>query len=189
MNESYRLTPKDSAESWVSWDAPSAHWVSWVFVNGKHVVGPFYAGEVSRSVRIPHPAGGTVAVEIHDVPSDSESVDPVAVVPNTRPDLIWNAVEGAVRYRIYHRVKGGVETKIHDQAAEEGVDRYRISCPIQLTGKGGVWHFFRIEAVDNYANESTRDAWTYFVFDLPEVPETLVITDGSTSGLFDFDIT
>ena len=71
-------------------------------MNGRHVVGPYYAGQVARSVYIPHPSGTTVVVEIHDLPGDTEPVDPVAVVPNTRPDILWNAVPGAVRYRIYH---------------------------------------------------------------------------------------
>ena len=116
-------------------------------------------------------------------------MDPVAVQPNTRPELSWNPVTGAVRYRVYHRVKGGVETRIYDQPAAEGLEHYRITCPILLEGKGGVWHFFRVEAVDRYGHESTREAWTYFVWDLPAAPGGLVVTDGSAPGLFDFEIT
>mgnify|MGYP006297037157 CR=1 FL=1 len=189
LNSSFRLTPKDSSRSWLSWEAPGVDWVSWVFANGRHVVGPFYAGQASRSVYIPHPSGTTVAVEIHDLPGDTEPVDPVAVMPNTRPDILWNAVPEAERYRIYHREGDGAETLIYDEPAEEGLERHRVTCPVELAGRGGVWHFFRVEAVDNYANESTREAWTYFVMDLPAPAGELVITDGSAPGLFDFEIT
>ena len=189
LNETFRLTPKDSRESRISWDAPGPNWVSWVFVDGKHLVGPLYAGQVSRSVKIPHPAGETVLVEIHDLPGDSEPVAPVAEAPNTRPGLVWNSVAGAVRYRIYHRAKGGAEEKIYDQPAEDGLETHRIACPILLEGEGETWHFLRVEAVDPYGNESTREAWTYLVRDLPGVTGTLVVTAGSAPGLFDFEIT
>ena len=187
-NEVFRLTPKDSQESRVSWEAPGPDWVSWVFVNGKHVAGPFYAGQVQRSVRIPHPAGKAIALEIHDFPDDTEPVAPAVEAPNTRPDLLWNSVAGAVRYRIYHRVKGGAEEKIYDQPAEEGIDRHRIACPIRLEGEGGVWHFFRVEAVNAFGYESTRQAWTFFARDLPAPAGNLEVTDGSAPGLFDFEI-
>lgn len=189
LNEAFRLTPKDATRSWVSWEAPAADCVSWVFVNGVRVVGPLYAGEIARSVRIPHPTNGTVAVEIHDVASEAEPVDPVAVRPNTQPELSWNPVTEAVRYRVYHRVKGGLEARIYDQPAAEGTEHYRITCPVLLEGKGGVWHFFRVEAVDRYGNESTREVWTYFVWDLPAAPGGLLVTDGSAPGVFDFEIT
>jgi len=40
-----------------------------------------------------------------------------------------------------------------------------------------------------YGNESTRQAWTWFVMDLPEVSGGLAVTDGSADGLYDIAIT
>jgi len=186
LNENYRVTPKDAFKADLRWTAPAAEWVSWVFINGRHALGPIFADAAERVVKIPFAESAVVKIEIHDLSDASVPAESVYVLPNTRPLLKWNAVTGAVRYRIYHRAKGeATETLIYDKPPLDNVDRYEVSCPVKLTGTGGVWHFLRVEAVDVYGNESTRQTWIWFVMDLPEEPGGLTVTDGSGAGLYD----
>ena len=187
LNEGFRITPRDDRSCDLSWAAPSAESVSWVFIDGKHVLGPFCPGAVERMVKVPLAAGDMAAVEVHDFPDGSVRPEPVHVAPNTRPTLAWNAVPDTVRYRIYHRKFGeAAEEIVYDRPALQGIERCEISCPVELAGKGGIWHFFRVEAVDECSNESARQAWVYFVTDLPGVPAHLSVADGATPGTYTF---
>jgi hypothetical protein len=185
LNENYRITPLDGANCNVSWTTPWPEGASWLFVNGKHARGPYVTGETERTIKIPFALEDTAKLEIHDFPDAETQADPVEVRPNTRPLLIWNAVAEAVRYRIYHRAFGDVgETLIYDKPRIEDAERYEITCPVKLAGRGGIWHFLRVEAVDLYGNESTRQSWTYFVMDLPPAPATVEVAAGSGPGLY-----
>ncbi len=187
LNASFRITPRDDRSCDLSWTAPSAESVSWVFIDGAHVLGPFCPGAAERMVKVPLAAGSMAAVEVHDFPDDSVRPEPIHVAPNTRPNLAWNAVPDAARYRIYHRRFGETaEEIVYDRPALQGLERCEIACPMELDGKGGVWHFFRVEAVDEYGNESARQAWVYFVTDLPGVPAHLSVADGATPGTYTF---
>lgn len=189
LNENFRVTPRDAFKADLRWSAPAADWVSWVFLNGRHALGPVFADAAERVVKIPFKADDTVKIEIHDLPPSSIAPDSVHVLPNTRPLLKWNGVPDAVRYRIYHRIKDDpTETLVYDKPPLEGQDRFEIACPVKLEGRGGVWHFLRVEAVDPYGNESTRQSWTYFVMDLPPAPESLEVVEGSAPGLYDISI-
>lgn len=183
LNENVRITPADSANCQLAWTAPAAHWASWVFVNGRHVRGPLVTGTAERVVKVPLAADAVVSLEIHDLPSADIQVDPVAPQPNTRPTIQWLAVPDAVRYRLYHRALAQAEQRIFDGPGREGLERYEITCPIVL---GAGWHFFRVEAVSAYGQESTRQAWAYFVMDVPKVPPLLRVTAGSAGGLYNF---
>ncbi len=183
LNENVRITPADSANCQLTWTAPAAHWASWVFVNGRHVRGPLVTGAAERVVKVPLAADAVVSLEIHDLPSADIQVDPVAPQPNTRPTIQWLAVPDAVRYRLYHRALAQAEQRIFDGPGREGLERYEITCPIVL---GAGWHFFRVEAVSAYGQQSTRQAWAYFVMDVPDVPPLLRVTAGSADGLYNF---
>lgn len=185
LNEDYRITPLDDANCNVAWTTQWPNGASWLFINGKHSRGPYVTGEAERMIRIPFAFSDVVKLEIHDFPDAEAPVQPVEVRPNTRPLLIWNAVDEAIRYRIYHREFGqSEETLIYDKPPIEGTILYEITCPVKLAGRGGVWHFLRVEAVDVYGNQSTRQSWTYFVMDLPLAPETVAVTEGSGPGLY-----
>jgi hypothetical protein len=183
LNENVCITPADSANCQLAWSAPVGDWASWVFINGRHVRGPLITGAVERLVKVPLAADDIVALEVHDLPDAATNVDPIAPQPNTRPTIQWLAVADAVRYRLYHRAYGSAEDRIFDGPAREGLDRYEITCPVTL---GAGWHFFRVEAVSAYGQESTRQAWAYFVMDVPDVPPVLRVTAGSADGLYNF---
>jgi hypothetical protein len=183
LNENVRITPADSANCQLAWTAPAGDWASWVFINGRHVRGPLVTGAPERMVKVPLAAQTIVSLEVHDLPSAEVQVDPVAPQPNTRPTIQWLAVADAVRYRVYHRGYGQTEERIFDGPAREGLERYEITCPVTLVAG---WHFFRVEAVSAYGQESTRQAWAYFVMDVPDVPPLLRVTAGSADGLYNF---
>jgi len=185
--ENFRITPRDDASCNLAWTSLWPNGVSWVFVNGKHAAGPVVTGTAEKMVKIAFALGNVARIEIHDFPDDAVRPDPIQAEPNTRPTLSWNPVEEATRYRIYHRKRGeAAETLIYDKPALQGLDRCEVVCPILLDGRGGVWHFLRVEAVDEYGNESTRQSWTYFVMDLPPVPERVSVTEGVVPGTYDF---
>jgi hypothetical protein len=167
--DNFRITPRDDASCNLAWTSIWPNGASWVFVNGKHAAGPLATGTADRMVKISFSLGNVARIEIHNFPDDSVQPDPIQVEPNTRPVLSWNPVEEAIRYRVYHRKRGdAVETVIYDKPALQGLERCEATCPVLPGG----WHFLRVEAVDQYGNESTRQSWTFFVMDLPSVPGT-----------------
>jgi hypothetical protein len=60
-----------------------------------------------------------------------------------------------------------------------------MECPIKLEGKNGRWHSFRVEAVDQFGNESVNEIVPYFAVDLLPVPN-LIISRHIETGLFSF---
>jgi hypothetical protein len=188
LNEIYRITPKDSKNCNIHWNAPSANDVSWIYINGEYVLGPILIRKKERIVKIPFATNDVIKIEVHDLPNNI-TINAIEITPNIKPVLIWNSTPEAIRYRIYHLESGKIENIIYDRKATDGIDRYVINCPITLNGKGGVWHFFRVEAVDLYGNESTRQNWSFFVMDTPLEPSDLAISNGSLPGTFNFLIT
>jgi len=187
--ESPCITPINNRQCNLRWTAASADVVSWIFINGEFYRGPLSFDETERSVRIPLRAEDVIALEVHDLLDDTVVPDAVEVEPNTQPTLSWNAVADAARYRIYHHAGDDDESLIYDHAAADGIEQYAVTCPIVLDGQGGVWHHFRVEAVDEYGNESTRLAWTYFAMDLPPAVERISVAAGSGAGTYTFTLT
>lgn len=187
--DNFRITPRDDLSCNLGWTSLWPDGASWVFVNGKHAVGPLVTGTAERMVKIAFALSDVARIEIHDFPDDTVRPDPIQVEPNTRPTLSWNHVTEATRYRIYHRKRGDLaETVIYDKPALQGLERCEVICPVLLDGRGGVWHFLRVEAVDEYGNESTRQSWSYFVMNLPLVPEHVSVTEGVVPGTYNITL-
>jgi len=183
LNEHVNLIADGARQSLLSWTSADAALESWVFVNGVKLYGPllldtlerFVNGvklygpllldTLERSVPVPLATGECLSVEVHDMPPE-EIATPVFETPTTTPTLQWNPLPGAQRYRLYHR---------------EGN-------PVELNGSGGVWHFLRVEAVDEYGNESTRRAWRCFAVEPPGLPSRIEIADGTSPGLFEITV-
>lgn len=184
------LVPDSPRRSILSWTAPAADLDSWIFVNGLRIYGPLPFDTADREVTIAHPAGVCLAIEVHDVP-EGDPATPISAPAATRPTIQWNPVPAAARYRLYHREGAdGEELQIFDRPAHQftGVP-IRIDAPIAFNGIGGVWHFLRVESVDEYGNESTRASWRYFSAAPPAPPAAVTIQDGSAPGLFSITIT
>lgn len=189
LNDNITISPIDMRTSQLNWTAANAEDVSWVFLGGKVAYGPIRSETAFRTAIIKLGSSDIKAVEVHDLP---EEIIPkaIAVMPNTRPQLICNAVENAIKYKIYHRSGQSVQQRlVYDRMAFGGIKKYVINAPEELDGKGGKWHFFRCESVDRFGNQSLRNLWAYWVMDTPEAIKELQITDGAIPGTFNFTIT
>jgi hypothetical protein len=184
LNENYQITAYNSHWCTLRWTVADAALASWIILNGgEQSYGPLLTGERDRSLRIPFEADEVQALEIHDLPPE-EIAEAIFTAPNTRPILRWNAVNDVIRYRVYHQMESSPEERIYD--GDNTI--LQIRCPVELTGTGGVWHFLRVEAVDEYGNESTRQSWRFYAYDLPSPPATLAVTNGETPGTFTIEI-
>ena len=184
--ENVVIRPHNEQEVSVSWTSEDASYWSWIFVNGQLSIGPFMAEARDRVISIKFPAGTTAIIEIHDF-SDETVPQSINEPPLIRPTIQWNAVPTAVMYRIYHTIfdTGTLESMIAE--IPPYMERMSIECPIQLEGRGGRWHSFRIEAVDQFGNESLGDVIPHHAADLPKPPK-LVIARDTQSGLLSFRI-
>jgi len=172
----------------VSWTSDDETARSWIFVNGKLAVGPFMAGTKERSIVLPVPNDKTFKIEVHDYYGDSTAPNSIEEQPQVQPLIAWNAVESAVCYRIYHTIfdNGSIESLLV-QVPPLSSERVEIDCPKPLEGRGGRWHLFRVESVDQFNNESENEIVPYFAADLPP-PPTLTISRNTQTGLFSFRI-
>ena len=186
INTEILLSPIDIRSSLLSWTVQNPELVSWVFINGQCVYGPIKTEEAFRTAIVQLGSGDIKALEIHDVPEDVNP-DPIGVVPNTAPKLVFNSVTGSVKYKIYYKSSlDNNQTLIYERFAAGDIQKYVINCPVKLDGKGGQWHFFRVESVDIYGNQSLRQLWCYYAMEPPEAVNNLAITEGSAAGTFNF---
>jgi len=185
LNTNFRISGKNSNSVNLKWASPNANDVSWIFINGVKALGPLYLETTERVATIKFKTNQNKDIEIHDFPDDSIHTDPITLQENTKPLIKWNAVATAKRYQVFYHFFGEVESKIYDQPAVKDQLRYEIKSPIKL--KRG-WNFFRVEAIDEFGNASAREFWNYPVYELPLPVTTLDVTEGSSSGLFNFTI-
>ena len=182
--ENVLIRPLSDGYITISWTSDSADMLSWVFINGVLAVGPFMAETTNRIVTLPVPTEKTFVVEVHDF-SDSETV-PTAIAqkPLVKPQIVWNIVEMATTYHIYHTIfdTGSIESLLLE-VPPLGMERMEIDCPTTLEGRGGRWHSFRVEAVDQFGNESENHVVAHFAADLPPVPELSISRDVETGNL------
>jgi hypothetical protein len=177
--ERYEITPLNAVQCLLSWESETDDAVSWIFLNGKFYLGPFFAETKKRSMGIPFAARKTLAVEIHDF-DDIETV-PASVeeMPLTRPIIGWNAIAEASRYRLYHE-----QRRLTDYP-NIPLPRIEVDCPITLEGRGGRWHRFNVETLDRFGREtlSGGEVITYFAADLPNAPEVNITHNPATGHL------
>ena len=185
--ENVLVRPERMGNVNVSWTSDAETTRSWIFLNGKLIIGPFMAGTRERSIIIPVPNHKTFKIEVHDCPDDTVPQS-MEELPMVKPLIAWNAVESAVGYRIYHTIfdTGSIESLLV-QVPPLSNERIEIDCPKQLEGRGGRWHLFRVESVDQFGNESENEIVPYFAADLPP-PPTLAISRNTETGLMNFRI-
>lgn len=182
----FRISLQNSKNAIVSWASSNADNISWIYADGGLVRGPLALGTLNRTMQIPMVDGITRALEVHDFAIDESPSNPVEIRPNTRPIIQWIASATGKRYKVYHTPFGGSESLIYNRLAEGDKVNYILKSPALLVAG---WHFFRVEALDEFGNESVRANWNYLVFDLPAPATDLEIVDGSGANLFDITIT
>ena len=185
----FTLRTKNETQCVVSWMSESEVRQSWIFINGKFVIGPFMPMTKERSITIPFKQGTTAVIEIHEFDEIDMIPNSCEEMPQTKPLLSWNPVEEAAKYRVYHGdFATGDEAMISEVNARPGIDRMEINSPVTLDGKNGHWYWFHVESLDKYNNESvnTGELVKYHASDMPPVPE-LTITR-QPNGKFTFSI-
>jgi hypothetical protein len=125
---------------------------------------------------------------VHDFLEGDEIPASIEQAPLVKPTIAWNKVDAATCYRVYHTIfdTGTIESRLIDIPATP-MDRIEIDCPVKLEGRGGRWHSFRVESVDQFSNESLSEVIPHFAADLPTPPE-LIISRNTETGLLSFRI-
>jgi len=184
--ENVLIRPLAQNQVAIYWTSDTAEKRSWVFINGRFSIGPFIAEEKERNIVLTIPEGTTFLVEVHDFDDDTVPQS-IEQEPLVEPSIGWNGVDEVTCYRIYHTIFDGgtMETLLCEVPPVSG--RLEINCPIRLEGKGGRWHSFRVESVDQFNNESENEVVAHFAADLPAKPQ-LMITRDTISGLLNFRI-
>jgi len=187
--ENLLIRPLGTREVSLSWTSEDADQRSYIFINGMRTVGGFIPGTKERSATLPVPVDGAFRIEVHDMYADEDVPDSTEEPPLIQPLISWNSVSGAVAYKIYHTAaqgEGTIETLLATVPALP-LPRIEINCPIKLEGRNGKWHFFRVESVDKFGDESVSEVIPYFASDLPPTPE-LIITRDTQTRLLSFRI-
>jgi hypothetical protein len=168
----------------VSWRSETAEAKSWVFINGRFVLGPFYGDAAERSLFVTVPTETTFLIEVHDFEDDTIP-SPIAIPPKIQPTIGWNHALNAAKYRVYHTIfdTGQIESLLVELPPQG--ERMEILCPVKLEGRGGCWHSFRIVAVDQYGNESQSEVVPHQAMDFPK-PPNLAISRDTFSNLLTF---
>ena len=182
------VRPQGMNQVTVSWTSDDENAISWVFINGQFAFGPFMAEAKARSVELTIAQGVACKIDVHDLIGGEESPASIEQAPLVQPTISWNKVDAATFYRVYHTIfdTGTIESKLIDIPAT-AMDRVEIDCPIKLEGKGGRWHSFRVESIDQFGNESLNEVVPHFAVDLPPPPEFTVSRD-TVTGLLTFRI-
>lgn len=197
LNESFRIHHGGTRDTvGVEWTAPGDDWLSCILANGRVVADAFAPGTAHRSIDVPLTESGSAVLEVHDFapgdqPDDAPESVMVAPEPYAFPRIVFAAVPGAARYRLYHRPEGEGETRVWEGVGDP-IDEYWIGlpCPVELEGDGGDgragrWHFLRVEAVSEYGVESACGAWAWRAYGVPAA-SSAAVEPGDEPGRYTF---
>lgn len=185
LNTVFKISERLQGSAFVTWTAPIATHVSWVFVNGILIAGPIFTGTTARSTTIRFSKDLNKVIEIHDFPDATITPDVVTVKQNDRPSIEWNRNAAAIKYKIFHTPDGQAEKLISTTPVIDDRERYNLKSPVRLV-EG--WHFFRVESVNKFGIESTTTLWRFRAFRIPKPVAGLTVANGSGSGLFNITI-
>jgi hypothetical protein len=181
------VRPHGNREVSISWSSESDNARSFIFCNGKLVIGSFIAGTTQRSITLPAPANSTFKFEVQDL-TETEIPHSTEELPLVCPVISWNSVDDAIAYKIYHAILNTSSIEFLLLTVPLRIKgRVEITCPIKLEGKGGKWHQFRVESVDQFGNESVNEIVPYFATDFPPSPDVMILRN-TNSGLLSFQI-
>ena len=184
--EDFKISERLEGSAIISWTSLDANNVSWLFVNGYLIHGPIFTETTQRQIAIRFSRGLNKAIEIHDFADTDIRPGSVAIKEFERPTIEWIADGQAIKYRVYHTPFGAPEVLLATVELQELTTRYTLNCPVRLV-EG--WHYFRVESVNEFGIESTREIWRYRAFRIPKPVKGLTVSNGSGAGLFDIEIT
>jgi len=158
-----------------------------IFKDGILFLGPFLDADSSRSLSVPWPLNDPISWEVHEENSDG-SFSSSVIFPDLRPNLQWKTIPNAIFYNIFHKEgDGGTEEKLETVPPVTDSDIQEFQTRQALNGVGGVWHFFRVEAVDEDNAESISLDFPVFIRDQPVQPSDISVAGGA--GTFTITLT
>lgn len=182
--DSYQLKSVTPNVIRCEWDATDLNKTCWFYRNGELIDKIKNTNTLSRSVEFSIEQNTSSVIEIHEV-SDGENVRSINIARSSY-EVHWYRVEDAAYYLIYHSVEDGGEILLQ-RINQNPEDEYYFWTTPPLKWIDGVWHHFRVEAVNIWEKRSTTKAWHYFVYGMPSQPSDVSIT--GTGGLFKVELT
>lgn len=166
----------DSVYFEISWTSGDEDIASKAYIDGK--IRGNISGEVDRKFFVQN-VEKTINAEIQDTEDSTKSIYDFS---NSRPVLFWVARSGAELYRIYCD-----EIQIGEIKADTS-QIYYYQIRERISGSWGEWHSFRIEAVNSSGTESARNPWQFWIYDTPNLLESVEIENGTVNGKFTINI-
>jgi len=191
--DTYTLTKITNTYLRLEWTATDLSKTCWVYRNGVFIGKYYDTTTLVRLTEFSIELDSLSVIEIHEAQDDDPATpayeaEPVEsfTVPYRLHDLHWDRVDDAVYYEVYHKIANGTEREIETIYQQDGVEKYVWTTP-ELERTGGVWHHFRVEAVDEWEHRSTRELWHFFVYGMPALPSAVQVTGGG--GVFNVVLT
>lgn len=185
LNTTFSVKPFNNTQSLLSWTTTNSDDLSYIFVNGRLIVGSFKTASTARQLLIPIQISNGFIIEIHDFTAPDSSVLPITVPSNKLPVIAWESVLSAEKYKIYAN-----DQLLFTIAAQADVKNYKKQITnTTFYGKIGTWHFFTVTAIDLYGNESLVKYFPHYVYDVPPLVSNIEVEEGSGAGLYNITIT
>lgn len=148
--QNVRVQPYNSGQVTVSWEALDTEWLVWVYLNGQLIVEAmqFEADVTTRSVTIDWDPNETHVLEVHEVP-EGITAKPIHCQLWIHPQISWNAVADADRYRIYWKAAGASTEYLifEDTVTPDSYGICRVYSPLSGAGEEKAWWVFQTAAL------------------------------------------
>lgn len=184
LNSTYQIKSFTSAQAKLSWTTANSTDISYVFVNGTKVAGAMRFSTTARTILIPVLQSRAFVVEIHDFTTPQDNIIPITVPSNKLPMLEWDAVDEAEYYKIY--VENRFIQSLKKQNNLKNFKKQILSS--EFDGRIGKWYFFTVTSVDGFGNESLLKYFPHYIYDVPKLVNSLVVSQGSMAGKYNFTI-
>jgi hypothetical protein len=169
------LTTRKARVSWTG----TAALVAWAFVNGLLKEGPVSFDGTDRYLDLD--ISDPFRIEIHEC---AEGEAPEALSPRLpqRPILAWSPRANATKYYAYRKAYLAAAEAILGIVAHDESGHFEFQGSADLRQDGGIWNWFRIEALSARGKETVRAAWPHLVRGLPAKPASCAIA--GAAGMF-----
>jgi hypothetical protein len=168
----------------VSWNATDLLKNCWLYMNGILITQLYDTTTLTRTYDISVEKKSSYVIEIQEALLTEPIVSINAITPKSY-DLKWDKVTNAKSYKIYYRKANNAEKMIKEIIVVDNTFYYVYPIP-SLSGIGGIWHHFHVESIDEWGNSSVTKEWHYFVYGLPNIPQSVKVSGGS--GLFNITV-
>lgn len=171
--ENISISALDKNTARIEWTGDSAL-RSWVAIDGEWVAQALRHNGTAKAADIPLPTATPRALDLVECGTD-ETPTPISMRPELRPLVWFDGQPSAASYRVYCQEAGSAERQMAE-IGESGADRYAARPAQNLNGENGVWHSFRVTAVDAFGAEETTETKQLYIMDVPPAPNIVEAT-------------